>query len=904
MSDMEPASSAADPFAVNGAMALRKAQTFPLRTSNWNGNSTSSSVSPPSSPHLTTPSLREPQSAPQGTSQFPLTNIDNPNDIAQELSNLQALRRMSMDVGNSADPDLMPFQGLSLMAMPSIAPSGEDDEGDISRLLWVPAKVHPELAPDQFKNFLEKRVQSMKRRSGDQLLSADGKNTRADGSLGRKRSMLSRQVEGRNNDGDVGDNSDFGDKIGDDRRTQRANSQQGAIQSASKLGINELVKDPSKIVEKLTLDTQRQSNGLEELGLDDDKPILVAPTTGLRRSTRTAYRKGGSLRSDDRVPFSKRSIGARQLHDKSGKEAEERADLIMSSDFDFSLGHRLQRANSEPVTPDSFPSSSRPEYNWLDSAPGTENATSSAPDTSSDARSTAAISSPYRHPRGHATEAATSQPIQNYPQRFSSQKQFHHSSNQAQPALEIPPPQSLGGYHQSPLQQPTQEKPSPTSSANPARGGSAHSGSDSSKHSVAEAAPSQILDDLLQHPSTLPGSDSTRTDSLTYIPISSINDKRPEIKARDKDELESGKSMSWKWFKSEDRDKKKKEKGKDRDKGREKDRGREKEKDDHSRKSRIKPEKSHSEKAHDGARLDILQNSIDSSSLKGRESLLLDRDSIGGKTFEEKTPEQSNRKAGESKKDKEGFFGSFFGGSRRKENKDTGTGKGRQRVPPPESTTRLLRPNTDYPYSRFPIAEERAIYRMAHIKLADSRRDLRSQVLLSNFMYSYLAKVQAMHPQLNVPTSPQQKRQEEERKRREQALQQQQYLEQQMLLQQQQQQQQHQSQQDVDHYDYEYTASLCPNNHDGELVEQTHDRTHKEGQPDSVGGTQLLEDDDSRRIHNVSMGNQTQRQESQQHRLHGEHTETYGSGNSGTPSHGYYDYDRTANSPHDESDMW
>ena len=35
---------------------------------------------------------------------------------------------------------------------------------------------------------------------------------------------------------------------------------------------------------------------------------------------------------------------------------------------------------------------------------------------------------------------------------------------------------------------------------------------------------------------------------------------------------------------------------------------------------------------------------------------------------------------------------------------------------------------------------------MAHIKLANPRRALHSQVLLSNFMYSYLAKVQMMHP--------------------------------------------------------------------------------------------------------------------------------------------------------------
>jgi hypothetical protein len=39
---------------------------------------------------------------------------------------------------------------------------------------------------------------------------------------------------------------------------------------------------------------------------------------------------------------------------------------------------------------------------------------------------------------------------------------------------------------------------------------------------------------------------------------------------------------------------------------------------------------------------------------------------------------------------------------------------------------------------RFPVHVERAIYRLSHLKLADPKRQLRQQVLLSNFMYSYL----------------------------------------------------------------------------------------------------------------------------------------------------------------------
>jgi hypothetical protein len=81
---------------------------------------------------------------------------------------------------------------------------------------------------------------------------------------------------------------------------------------------------------------------------------------------------------------------------------------------------------------------------------------------------------------------------------------------------------------------------------------------------------------------------------------------------------------------------------------------------------------------------------------------------------------------------------------------------------------------------------------MAHIKLANPRRALYSQVLLSNFMYSYLAKVQQMHPQMQIPQSALQKKQEAERRQREEE---QQYLEE---------QQQQQRQDSGDRYRYDY----------------------------------------------------------------------------------------------------
>jgi hypothetical protein len=236
---------------------------------------------------------------------------------------------------------------------------------------------------------------------------------------------------------------------------------------------------------------------------------------------------------------------------------------------------------------------------------------------------------------------------------------------------------------------------------------------------------------------------------LTFIPTFDGAEKKLDKRSKEKDDSESVVShkstSSWKWFKSDDKEKKKREK--------------EREREEQARKAKAKA----GDKSHDHARMDVLQSSIDNVP-KGRESLRLDRDSIDGLPQDRK---ETNRKSSEGKKEKEGFFGGLFGGSKKKGDKETSHKKKDHRPRTPDPPPRPLRADIDYAWTRFPIIEERAIYRMAHIKLANPRRPLHSQVLLSNFMYSYLAKVQAMHPQLQIPVSPQQKRQEEERRRRE-----------------------------------------------------------------------------------------------------------------------------------------
>ncbi|RYP64089.1 hypothetical protein DL771_008948 [Monosporascus sp. 5C6A] len=737
------------PTSLNGN-SMKRSPTVPSRMPSQRSNSFENGQPSPNSP--ASPTLREMR---EEASEFPLTNIEDPNDIAQELSNLQALRRMSMDVSNHSDPDLLPFQGMSLMAMPSIAPSGDDDESDPSRLLWVPAGVHPELAPSEFKNFLEKRVETMKRRSGESSLSVDGLNRSNSGSLRRKKSMLSRQVD------NVGSHAER--YVDGAERLERKKSENQREEGQSELTLDDLVKDPTKAVQKLTLESKRQDAGLESPSADD-MPILPAvPGMGLRRSTRTTYRKGGSLKDrsgplkKDQLPFSKR-IAARNTGDETVSHVRE-----PSVDAPAGSIRRQQTFTRDPVSSHPTGDIHRNDNSQELSQQGM----TAGPAVSAQMPGAEPVAAPpvpqiIETPVVEEPGSQAPQQSRPFPERSSSQRGAGQPYTQPVSIPDEPPARSS--------KRPNYGQPLQGAAQPQAAGRASHNARSSS-------ASGQTLNDIAQSPSPIPGSGSTRTDTLTFIPTFTSEEKKPEKKSKkDKGDSESGPSRTSSWFrfKSDDKEKKKK--------------------DDENRKPKTK---ALLEKAHDNVRLDVLQTSIDTAGQKGRESLVLDRDNYDGK-LEEERKKESSRKSGEQKKD--GLFASIFGG-KKKGDRESGHHKkshSQRAVSPEPPPYRPLRPDVDYSWTRFPILEERAIYRMAHIKLANPRRALYSQVLLSNFMYAYLAKVQAMHPQIQVPQSPQQKRlQEEERRRREQEEQQrqQEYLEQQ------------QAQDSIDQYNFEYHRS-------------------------------------------------------------------------------------------------
>ncbi|KAL6714579.1 hypothetical protein ACLMJK_008004 [Lecanora helva] len=679
-------------------------------------------------------------------SQFPLNDIDyesSPNAVAQELNNLAALRRMSMDVNASGDPDLPSFS--SNIGIPT-APPLNDDPDDRARLYWVPASVHPELAPVEFKTFLDKKVKSLKRKSDDKALASDSLSPGGlSGSLRRRKSMLSRQIDNSGGRGAEG-------YLDGAERLERKRSQSGdemlksGIQNLQELEV--LVNEPEKVMQRLSLENgPDRTSG--ETQPDEDMPILPAipGANSLRRSTRTTYRRGGSLRKGERGPFSKR--GAAKTDDSQDSPAPS---PITPAGEAFSLS----RVQTEPAQP-----SDRILENF--SRPNRTNRRQgmvSPPLHSSSFEEPPARSSPdLRHQPGQEAQ----------PKRFVSQIASNgrlgvtpESLGKGIPHIvETPPPpedqRSTSRQGHVPERSSSHEPPpshisSPASTTAPPPARSPIRQAQSRTNQTVKS--NQTLNDMTSHPSPLPGN-NTRTDSLSFIPTLTEDKKSAESrKAKEKAEKEgsdSSRKSSWSWGsilgnEEKEREKKKAEEAKQEARK--------------VAKSRLgKP----AEKSHDNTRLDLLQTTMEGS--RGRESLVLDR---GDLKLEEERKKESSRKSGgaDGKKEKEsGIFSSIFGGGKKKGERDSTGKKHLSRTLSPEPPARILKPDIDYNWTRFSILEERAIYRMAHIKLANPRRALHSQVLLSNFMYSYLAKVQQMHPQAQLPQSPAQRAQQNQQKK-------------------------------------------------------------------------------------------------------------------------------------------
>ncbi|KAL2855211.1 hypothetical protein BJX68DRAFT_231738 [Aspergillus pseudodeflectus] len=650
-----------------------------------------------------------PGSTDTATTSFPLNDIDYESDpaaVAQELSNLAAIRRMSMDVTATGDPDLPSVN----FPVPSIAPSPSADENDTSRLFWVPARLHPELAPKEFKSFLESKAEHIKRRSGD-FSSLSPERHGSDSSLRRKRSMLSKQID-----------SGQGYKDGAER-LERKRSQNRNPQGPNLHEIESLVSDSqNRAPSASSLLETVQSLGISN---DDDRPILppAPPGHSLRRATRTQYRKAGSLKKGERPSFARRT--------GRNSDSKDALDSIVGSGSQPILG--LTRVSTDPT-----PSVTRAQA--LARSQGSSNDS-----TLEDSQQT--------------MEASHSQPLKDSGNRVNAPQQPRQwnaradSNGQSTPVAQHHE-QKIPEIVETPPQEArsTPSTPSSQSSHIPTRVSSNDSSQQPKRPSPTRAHgkdSTPTLNEFANNPQLIKGN-TTRTDSLSFIPTAAEDRKSESKKSKDKKDSEGGRKSSWHWFLgSEDKDKEK-----------------EKKKDSDSKKIKTKI----TDKVHDATHASTASNEPS----QRRESAVFDR--LDPKLEEERKKDNARRSSGETKKEKEsGLFSSIFGGGRKK-NSEHHHKKSLSRTLSPEPPVRELRADVDYPWTRFSILEERAIYRMAHIKLANPRRALYSQVLLSNFMYSYLAKVQQMHPHMMLATSASQ-RQQKSREQSEEYLQYQRYQE-------------------------------------------------------------------------------------------------------------------------------
>lgn len=122
------------------------------------------------------------------------------------------------------------------------------------------------------------------------------------------------------------------------------------------------------------------------------------------------------------------------------------------------------------------------------------------------------------------------------------------------------------------------------------------------------------------------------------------------------------------------------------------------------------------------------------------------------------------------KKEEKGFLGSLFGSKKKQEDNTPSTfsKEGKATAAALLGTSKSAKslglipmqgasPTTPgfAPYARYPIHVERAVYRLSHIKLANPRRPLYEQVLISNLMFWYLSIINKPATPAALPTSQQ-----------------------------------------------------------------------------------------------------------------------------------------------------
>lgn len=129
-------------------------------------------------------------------------------EIQREVETLRDIKRRSSAPGGVLDPDLPTVSSDSGSSTAYWEDSSSSSHGDSSEggsgggddpfsLFWVPARLHPEIAPAEFRQFLKEHARAPTEGAQLERTGSLGSST----SLGRKKSMLSRQYHPSEKDG-------------------------------------------------------------------------------------------------------------------------------------------------------------------------------------------------------------------------------------------------------------------------------------------------------------------------------------------------------------------------------------------------------------------------------------------------------------------------------------------------------------------------------------------------------------------------------------------------------------------------------------------------------------------------------------------------------------------------------
>ncbi|KAG9002166.1 hypothetical protein FRB94_013214 [Tulasnella sp. JGI-2019a] len=631
----------------------------------------------------------------------------SPLEIEREVATLRDIRRRSSQQGPGSiplDPDLplggaasasaggywdnygqpqsgVPLTGTTVDDLGSEATAESDTAAsdDPSHLFWVPAHLHPELAPGEFRAFLKEHTSAHP--DGMGAMPRTLSHSLSGSSMGRKKSMLSKQYRPSAND-----------HIEDEKVVTVKRNRSSIYSSAGPtLTIGDLQKleelaeeaaksdDPSKLRSMLrrSLSLNVAPSFIDQMddiseGDDADSPIIIPrPGQILRRSARTKIRKV-NLPGDGgghRFPASRRSARHKDDDPSSSEGGHEFTEPVVPStkheerpvsysEEAFILDAYGERRDSMTST-----RSSMEDSDEMVSAQSHSTFTTTAPpSTSQHAHVTSkSPTSPQPDPTVSPPKTQTIRrvsPPPGPPQAEQPLPVLRHPTPQHQ--LAVPQPQ--GGV---PSRTPSPTEPQGNGRLTPSPTPDPFHPSPSPAHAIHAPQPSY------------PGAGaSSEPNSARASPAPSI---RSTKSAKEKEKKGLLKGM---W-------------GGDKKKERERN---EREKADASRENR---EREGKEK--EGGFL---------SSLFG-----------GGKKKHDEN--EQHQRGGLLSGAGPAAAAALLGASAKKQAREPSPGPGGMQTS----------------FARYPIHVERAVYRLSHIKLANPRRPLYEQVLISNLMFWYLGVI-------------------------------------------------------------------------------------------------------------------------------------------------------------------